>query len=859
MRLPKTYEPSEYEANIYALWEKAGVFQPKNRGEEGYFSMVLPPPNANGDLHMGQALTVAIEDTLVRYNRLQGRETILIPGADHAGFETWVVYERRLNEQGKSRFDYGREELYKQVWDFVESNKHNFQTQLRALGGSFDWSKFTYTLDDKVVRTAYDTFRKMWHEGLIYRGKRIVNFCTFHGTSFSDIEVVHEEEKTKLWQIAYPLEDGSGEAIIATTRPETKLGQSALMVHPDDKRYKQLVGKNVLQPLVPNTPIPIIADETVEMDFGTGVVTVTPGHDPKDFEVAMKHQLPIIELITIDGMMSDNVPDRFQGLTVMEARKEVAKALAEQGSLRGEEDYTHSIGKCYKCGTPIEPLLREQWFVKMRPLADKAIKALGSHKISFYPDNRREQVIRYLEEVKDWNISRQIPWGIPIPAFQNNEDASDWIFDDRVDQETIEIDGRTYRRDPDVFDTWFSSGHWPQVTLNYPEGEEFKRYYPLSLMETGYDILYPWVARMIMLGLYVTGEIPFKNVYLHGLVLAEDGKKKMSKSLGNVVNPMELVEKYGSDALRMGLLTGRRAGVNQGYHPAKIVAGRNFSNKLWNIARFIEDKVGDNPRTRVQAQPRTAADHWILARLNSTSEEIGSALGHFRLSEAYEALYQFVWGDLADWYVEASKTEINAGLLAYMLETTLVMAHPFAPFVTETIWQTLAWEKDTFLAVQPWPKAIPTDVNAVKEFDEVHKIVSESRQIISALGVKKPALHYQNVSLITGHGELIKRLAGLGGLKEGKATEGLRLTSTPYAIWLDIDRQKAQQYSDKLKEQQMELEAAIKRLDGRLASQDYVSKAPAELVEETRAQLAVEKARLTTLQAEADKFSQHLS
>ena len=544
MKLPKAYEPKKYESDIYALWEKSGAFSPKEQGSKDVYSLVAPPPNANADLHIGYALTMAIEDCLVRYHRMQGKSTLFVPGADHAGFETWVVYEKKLNAEGKSRFDFSREELYKQVWDFVELNKHNLQGQIRAMGASVDWSRFLYTLDNKVVAQAYDTFQKMWEEGLIYRGQRIVNYCTFHGTSFADIEVVHEQEDTKLWHIAYPLVEGQGEVVIATTRPETKLGQAALMVHPDDERYKHLIGKLVNQPLVPGKPIPIIADEYVEREFGTGVVTVTPGHDPNDYEVAQRHNLPATELITTERKMSTEVPEPFRGLPLSEARDIVTQALEKGGYLRKVEDYTHSIGKCYKCGTPIEPLLQEQWFVKMRPLADKAVEALKANRIRFYPASKKDQTIRYLQEVRDWNISRQIAWGIPIPAFQNVTDESDWIFDTRVDREEIDVDGRTYKRDPDVFDTWFSSGHWPQVTLDYPEGEDFRSFYPLSLMNTAGEILYQWVARMIMLGLYLTDEVPFKDVYIHGMVLAEGGAK-MSKSIGNVVDPIKLIDEYG--------------------------------------------------------------------------------------------------------------------------------------------------------------------------------------------------------------------------------------------------------------------------------------------------------------------------
>jgi len=855
MKLPSIYEPAQYEADIYGLWEQSGAFLPEIRGRDDYFSMVLPPPNANGDLHMGHALTVAIEDTLVRYHRMQGRATLYVPGADHAGFETWVVYEKKLEEQGKSRFDFPRDELYRQVWDFVQLNKHNFEAQLRALGVSTDWTRFTFTLDNKVVATSYNTFKKLWDDGLVYRGERIVNFCTSHGTSFSDIEVVHEEEKTKLWRIAYPLADGSGEVVIATARPETKLGQAALMVNPKDERYKHLVGKEVRQPLVPDKPIKIIADEYVDMNFGTGVVTVTPGHDPNDFKVAQRHDLPIWELITSEGKMSENVPQQFRGLRVVEARQAVAEALEKGGFLRGSEDYIHSVGKCYKCGTPIEPLLREQWFVKMRPLADRAIKALEEGQINFYPAGKHSQTIRYLTEVKDWNISRQIAWGMPIPAFQNVDDPKDWIFNTQVSSETIEAGGKTYRRDPDVFDTWFSSGQWPYVTLDYPGGEDFKQFYPLSLMETGGEILYQWVARMIMLGLYCTNQVPFKAVYIHGYVMAEDGRK-MSKSLGNVINPLEVIGQYGSDALRMGLLTGRRAGVNQGYHPAKLKAARNFSNKLWNIARYAEDKIGDQHSLKAEAKAETPADHWLLGRLQAASSEMSKALENYRLSEAYEALYHFVWHDFADWYVEASKVRLNAPMLAYGLDMALKLAHPFAPFLTETIWQTLAWEKDNLLATQVWPTLAIGDTTLAADFEAAMTVINEARRITSALEITKPRLIYRNAPFLASQAELVTRLGRLSTVSEVQDGQprGLRLTEGGFEIWLDIKPDIAQKYLSKLQARWQERSAAIKRLEERLSNQNYLSQAPKEVVDETRAQLQAERSLMEVAGRELSSF-----
>jgi valyl-tRNA synthetase len=576
VKLSKIYEPQEYESDIYALWEKTESFVPKNRGSNESFSIVVPPPNANGNLHLGHGLNHTIMDVAVRYHRMKGEASLLLPGADHAGFETQVVYEKKLAEQGKSRFDFSREELYAQVWDFVAENRGNYESQFRKLGDSVDWSRYVFTLDDKIIKQAYDTFKKMWDEGLIYRGERLVNFCTFHGTGFADIEVEHKEVEGHIWSIKYPLTDGRGEIIVATTRPETMLGDTAVAVHPEDERYKEYIGKTVKLPLT-NREIPIIADSFVDKDFGTGAVKITPAHDPNDYDAGQRHDLPMITVIDHTGKLPHTVPEPYRGLTVQEARKAVVDDLKAQGLLENIEQHTHNVGHCYKCGTVIEPLLREQWFIDMKPLASRAIKVLRDDKIKFYPETKKNQLIEYLKGLRDWNISRQIAWGIPIPAFQNSEDSSDWIYDDRIDQETIEVNGKIYHRDPDVFDTWFSSSSWPYAALDYPNGEDFSKFYPLSVMETGADILYPWVSRMIMFGLYNTDSIPFKQVYLHGLVQDEHGQK-MSKSKGNVIDPMSQIEKYGADAFRMGMIAVETAGNNRPFDPSKLVGARNFCN-----------------------------------------------------------------------------------------------------------------------------------------------------------------------------------------------------------------------------------------------------------------------------------------
>lgn len=848
MKLPKTYEPGLYEADIYALWEKSGTFKPSGKGKP--YSIVMPPPNANGNLHIGYELTAVVEDIPVRYHRLRGYNTLLLPGADHAGFETQVVYEKKLAREGKSRFDFSREELYRQIWDFVALNRGNFELQMRRMGTSCDWSRFTFTLDPKIVSRAYATFKKLWDDGLVYRGERLVNFCTFHGTAFADIEVEYKEEQSHLWFIRYPLTDGSGSITVATTRPETMFGDTAVAVHPADERYKRFIGKTVKLPLT-ERELPVIADDFVDREFGTGAVKITPAHDPNDFEAGKRHDLPMVTVIDFEGKMNAEVPEVYRGLTVDEARQRVAADLEEQGALEKTEEYTHSVGHCYKCGTVIQPLLRDQWFIDMEPLAKEAIKRLEDKEVAFYPDAKREQLIAYLKGLHDWNISRQIAWGIPIPAFQNVDNPDDWIYDERVDQEIIEVEGKTYHRDPDVFDTWFSSSSWPYATLGYPESDDFKTFYPLSLMETGGEILYPWVSRMIMLGLYVTGKVPFKAVYIHGYVMAEDGSK-MSKSVGNVVDPMPVIDQYGSDALRMGIIAGRAPAVNRGYDPRRVEEARNFCNKLWNIARYTESVAGKaKPDT---AKPETATDHWILTKLQQLQQGLEHELDAYRFSEAYERLYHFVWDDLADWYIEASKVAPNTDLLMRILRDTLTLAHPFAPFVTETIWQTLAGADESILAVQAWPQIPSADEQKAAEFDSIRTIVTEARFITKTLGVNEATLYYTDVPFLTENADLIKRLARLSGVAEVRDGNGLFLTSTPYRSWLDIDQTTASRFVAQLEARKSAQAAVVKRLEDRLANKAYTGKAPRHVVDETKTQLKEAKAQLEAITGEYERF-----
>jgi valyl-tRNA synthetase len=692
----------------------------------------------------------------------------------------------------------------------------------------------------------------MFEQSLIYRAEKLINYCTFHGTGFADIEVAYREEQGHLWHIRYPLTDGSGDITVATTRPETMLGDVAVAVHPDDKRYGKLVGKTVKLPLT-NREIPIIADAFVELEFGTGAVKITPAHDPNDFEVGQRHDLPMIRAIDSEGLITPEASETYRGMTVMDAREKIVTDLKEQGFLVKVEDYSHSVGHCYKCDTIIQPLLREQWFIDMQQLVKPAIEALKADKISFQPANKKEQLIRYFENTRDWNISRQIAWGIPIPAFQNIDEPDDWIVDERVGEEFLQIGDKTYRRDPDVFDTWFSSSSWPYATLDFPDGEAFKKFYPLSVMETGADILFAWVSRMIVFGLYNTGEVPFTSVYLHGLVQDEQGQK-MSKSKGNVVNPIEKVQQYGSDAFRMGIIADETAGQNRPYDESKLIGARNFCNKLWNIARYIESLVGETAEKQ-DPTPTTAADHWVLSKLQQTQDKIDSQLNSNRLSEAYETLYHFVWDDVADWYIEASKAQPNLPLLMHVLESTLLLAHPFAPFVTETIWQTLAWEQDSVLAKRTYTPPLRFDKRQAAAFGDLMAIVSETRLILTSLKASNVTLYFTDAPVIANNADIIKQLAKLQAVTGVKDGSGLSLTGTPYNCWLDIDENTAKAYLKDLQNQQAKQESVIAQLEGRLANKSYVSNAPKAIVEQTNHQLAEAKTVLENIKREQQRYS----
>ena len=857
MKFSSSYEPGEFEADIYAAWESSGVFAPSvltvpvdNDGDgiddrfekpedRDVYSIVMPPPNANGNLHIGHGLTIALEDSLTRYYRLHGKPTWYIPGADHAGFETWVVYEKVLEKEGHTRFEYDRDELYARVWDFVAMQRGNMELQLRALGASCSWKDLTFTLDENVIDRVYTTFEKMWNDGMIYRGEKLVNFCPKHQTAFADIEVEHVDEKGTLWDIAYPY-DG-GEIVVSTTRPETLFGDAAVAVNPEDKRFKNLVGKTVHLPLT-DREIPVIADEHADPEYGTGAVKITPAHDFDDFEVGERHNLPRIQVISEDGHMV-NVPEEYFGLTPIECRKKVLKDLEAAGLLRGEKEIEHAVAHCYKCGTVIEPMLKEQWFVDVRKLADKAIEHLDAGEITFYPENKQKILINYLKGLKDWNISRQIPWGIAIPMFRKADpeatDEPDWIFDRRTNLKEIEKSGVKYIRDEDTFDTWFSSSHWPIVCTDWSEDNPTP-YYPLDVMETGADLLFAWVARMIMMGIYLTGGVPFKEVYMHGMVLDAHGKK-MSKSKGNVINPMDLVAKYGSDAFRLGIIRGRSAGMNQAFTENSVIAGRNLCNKLWNISRLVQnivDESGEEAGASSDYTNDNMGEDWICREISKCVKQVESCVEGYRFAEALDILYSTIWDKYADWFIESQKIYRNVPLLKRSLETLLVVLHPFAPFITETIWQNLSWT-DGMIINTKWPTKLEYDPLTAGQFENLMAVVSEVRGTLASLpGAnkgKKYALLYDKDALVEDNLLLIKNLTRVPAVTAlDGAPRGLRLALTNHELYLDVPENVVAEYRDALTEKILVVGKELDALNARLMNPSYVERAPAYLVKETR-------------------------
>ncbi len=711
--MDKVYDHSKVEEPLYKEWEEKGYFKPEINPDGEPYSIILPPPNANAPLHFGHAMYV-IEDILVRYHRMKGDKTLWEPGADHAGFETQFVFEKKLAEQGKSRFDYDRETLYKMILEFVQGNRPVMEGQLRKLGFSLDWSRKKMTIDPEIVEIVYQNFKKLHDDGLVYRAKRLVNYCTFDGTSFSDLEVVHEDRTSPLYYIKY------GPLVLATTRPETKFGDTAVAVNPNDNRYKKYVGQELgIETVLGKAKIKVIADEMVDMEFGTGVVKITPAHDFNDFETGKKHNLPMKQVIGFDGKMNEYAGE-FEGLYVKQARRAIVEKMQEKGLIEKiDENYQNRVGLCYKCKNILEPLPLEQWFIKMGPLAKPAIEAVKRGEVKIHPKSFEKLYFQFLENIRDWNISRQVVWGIQIPAYrcrkQNLVEGSheaQWFVSINK-PEKCEICGECeFEQDSDTFDTWFSSSQWPFATLMTTKEGDYDSFYPTSVMETGYDILRWWVARMVMMGIYATGKVPFKNVVLHGLVNDPLGKK-MSKSKGNVVNPLELVEQYGADAVRFALVYGTALGNDQVLSYPKLEAARRFTNKLWNMARFIEmqkEKLKEKNGTvllqeDLQKFATNQNDKEWVGKVSNLVAEVSRNMEDYQFNQVSEKLYEFVWHQFADIYIEDVKNRINDNsfvVLNSLFSILNSLLHPIMPFVTDEIYRKLT-SANKSLMVSPWP------------------------------------------------------------------------------------------------------------------------------------------------------------
>lgn len=692
------------ETEIYGRWESSGVFTPKLDPTREPFTMIMPPPNANGVLHAGHAMEVALQDLLIRYHRMKGHPTLWLPGVDHAGIATQITYEKVLDKQGQTRFDLGREEFLKQAFEFSQANRLGIENQMRMLGASADWTRKKFTLDADVSAAVMLTFKKLYEDELIYRGERLISWCQRCATGLSDLEVSHVEEPGELIYIRYPLAESEGEIIVATTRPETMLGDTAVAVNPDDARYQGLIGKNIRLPIV-DREIPIVADEAVDPEFGTGAVKVTPAHSQVDFEIAERHKLPRLSVVGKNGRMLPEAGE-FANQKVKEAREGIIAKLTEQGLVEKRTPHLHSVARCERCNTVIEPLLSEQWFVKVEPLAKEAIRAVKDGRIQILPERFEKVYLQWMENLRDWNISRQLWWGHRIPVYYLESDRTQYVVAENSTEAESKLGGPVVQ-DEDTLDTWFSSGQWPFTTLGWPnETADFKYFYPTSVMAPGRDILTFWVSRMIMLGLYDTGQPPFRTVVLHGLVNDQFGKK-MSKSKGNGVDPVEMVEKYGADALRFALITGTATGADLALSEDKIRGYRNFANKIWNIARFVQMNLKNNEAE--MASPyldETSVKFWEEWR--ETKREVSATIEKFRLDLAADRIYHFAWDSFADQYIEYAKDKTDQAeirqVLRQVLREMLVVLHPFAPFVTEAVWAEM-FETDGQLIGQEWPAA----------------------------------------------------------------------------------------------------------------------------------------------------------
>lgn len=848
--LAKQYDPKEVEDRTYKFWLDGNFFHAVPDPEKKPYTIVIPPPNITGQLHMGHALDNTLQDILIRYHRMQGYDTLWLPGTDHASIATEAKIVEAMAKEGLTKDDVGREGFLERAWAWKEKFGGRIIEQLKKMGSSCDWERERFTLDEGCNEAVNEVFCNLYEKGLIYRGERIINWCPHCLTSISDAEVEYEDQAGHFWHLRYPFKDGSGYLELATTRPETLLGDTAVAVNPNDERYKDIVGKTLILPIV-HREIPVVADDYVEIDFGTGVVKITPAHDPNDFEVGLRHNLPVINVLTDDAKIVDDYP-KYAGMDRYEARKAIVKDLEAEGALVKVEDYSHNVGTCYRCSTTVEPRVSKQWFVSMKPLAGPAIDAVKNGETKFVPKRFEKVYFHWLENIRDWCISRQLWWGHRIPA---------WYCDDcgeitvaRTAPDKCSKCGSTHiHQDPDTLDTWFSSALWPFSTLGWPntDSEDFKRYYPTNTLVTGYDIIPFWVMRMMFSGIEQTGQVPFDTVLIHGLVRDELGRK-MSKSLGNGIDPLEVIDKYGADALRFTLANGNSPGNDMRYSDKKVEASRNFANKLWNAARFILMNLDGSEEVGLPDE-LALEDKWVLSLYNDLVKEVTDNLERFELGIAVQKLYDFIWDVFCDWYIELAKIRLQKGVepaqcakrvLIYVMSNVLKLLHPFMPFVTEEIWQSLPHEGASIM-VSDWPQYSDA-LNFSAEEEQMNMIMDAVRAIRNRRAEmnvphSKRAKIYISTSYVDTFrlsGEFMQKLAGASEVEveDGIEIDGAVCIVTdaakiyiPMGDLVDFEAERARLNK--------ELASAQKQLDGinaKLSNENFVSKAPAPVVEAQR-------------------------
>ena len=850
--LNKIYEPQAVESEIYKMWQEGGYFHAERDEHKKPFTIVMPPPNVTGQLHMGHAMDATLQDSIIRFKRMQGYNALWIPGVDHAGIATQIKVEEELRKEGLTRYDLGREKFLERVWDWKNRFGNRIVEQQKKLGASCDWDRARFTMDEGCSKAVREVFVSLYEKGLIYKGSRIINWCPHCVTALSDAEVEYVDKPGHLWHIRYPLEDGSGEVIVATTRPETMLGDSGVCVNPNDERYKAIVGKNVILPLL-NKPIPVVADDYAEMEFGTGCVKMTPAHDPNDFEVGLRHNLEVIRVLDDEGKVN-NLGGKYEGMDRYEARKAIVADLDAQGYLVKVEDYSHNVGTCYRCHNDVEPIISAQWFVKMQPLAKEALRVVNEGETKFVPDRFAKTYTNWMENVHDWCISRQLWWGHQIPVWYCNHCGHMTVT--REDPTECEhCHSKNIERDPDVLDTWFSSALWPFSTLGWPDlnAPDLNYWYPTSVLVTGYDIIFFWVARMIFSGMEQMKKEPFKTVFIHGLVRDDKGRK-MSKSLGNGIDPLEMAEKYGADALRFNLITGNSPGNDMRFFVEKCEAMRNFANKIWNASRFVMmnlsiDKVELPEKLELE-------DKWILSKLNTLIREVTDNLEAYELGVASAKIYDFIWDTYCDWYIELTKARLYSEdaqrkdtalqVLVYVLDQTLRLLHPFMPFITEEIWQSLP-ERKSALIVAKWPEAkealsFKTEEAHMESVMNAIRAIRNRRAEMNVPPSKKATLYVltSNPQVFTEGEGFIQRLAYADKVelleKEPENLNGLVTCATADAkLYIPMG-----QLVDIAKEQERiskELDKARKNLaslNGKLSNENFTSRAPEAVVNAER-------------------------